>query len=91
VEQTLRVREWDIWLDLVERVNPHAYAASQALDSWLGSECIAGGLINRKEPLCIKAELPKTIHEVEEVLDSEDEEDFSPTQSQVTVASVEPT
>jgi len=89
VEQTLRVGEWRIWLDLVMKVNPDAYAASKAFDSWLGSESIAGGSIDGKELLRIEAE-STTIYEVEEAHNNEDEEDFAPTQSQIIVPSVEP-
>jgi hypothetical protein len=84
VEQTLRVAEWHTWLDLVKKVNPDAYAASMALDDWLGSESIAGGPINEKEVLRIESAVPTTIYEVEEVPDSEGEEEdeLAPTQSE---------
>jgi hypothetical protein len=85
VERTLHVGEWHIWLDLVKRVNPDAYDASQAFDSWLGSESIAGGSIAGKEMLRIE-EAP-LIDEIEEVRDSEDEGDFGPTQSEVILSS----
>ena len=75
VEQTLRVAEWHVWLELVKKINPDAYAASKAFDSWLGSESIAGGSIDDKEPLRIEAELFTTTYDVEEVRDSEAEED----------------
>jgi hypothetical protein len=81
VEQTLRVGEWNIWLMLVKKVNPDAYTASKALDSWLGSESILGGSIDGKETLQIEAELPTTLYGVEEVQDSEDDEDVARTQS----------
>ena len=90
VEQTLRVGELHIWLDLVKKVNPDVYTASEALDSWLGSESIAGGPINGKQTLRIESELPTTIYEVEEVQDSEDDEDSTATQSQAVVSSAEP-
>ncbi len=92
VEQTLRVGEWHIWLELVKKVNPDAYTASKALDSWLGSESITGGSIHGKEKLRVEAELPTTIYEVEveEVQDSKEDEDFAPTQSQAMAPSAEP-
>ena len=92
VEQTLRVREWHIWLDLVKRANPDVYTASKALDSWLGSESIAGGSIEGKETLRIEAELPTTIYDIDldEVQDSDEDEDFTPTLSQGVVQSTEP-
>jgi hypothetical protein len=90
VEQTLRVGEWRVWLELVEKVKPDAYAASKALNSWLGSESIAGGPIDGKRALRIETELPATVYEVEEVQDSDDDEDLAPTQSQAMVLSAEP-
>jgi hypothetical protein len=33
VESTLRVRELDVWVELVKRVNPSVYTVSKALDS----------------------------------------------------------
>jgi hypothetical protein len=57
-EQTLRVREWHIWLQLVQRNGLDAYRAIQALDTWLGAEGIAGRLISNKEMLCIEASVP---------------------------------
>jgi len=85
----LRVRELYPWLDLVKKVNPDVYAASKALDSWLESESIAGGHIDGKQTLRIKAKLPTTIYEVEEIQDSEDE-DPVPAQSQAIAPSAEP-
>jgi hypothetical protein len=90
VEQTLRVGEWLVWLNLVEKVNPDAYAASKALDSWLGSTSIAGGPLDGKKTLRIEAEPLTTVYEVEEVQDSEEEE-FASTQSQATEPSTGPT
>jgi hypothetical protein len=74
-EQKLRVGEWQTWLDLVKEVNPDAHTASQALDAWLGSEITTGGPIRDKDTLYIEATLPTTVYEIEEVLDSDDEED----------------
>jgi hypothetical protein len=90
VEQTLRVGEWHIWLELVKKVNPDAYAASKAFESWLGSESIAGGPIEGKEPLRIEAEPLSSTCEVEEVNDSDDDDgSFAPTQSQA-IPALEP-
>ena len=55
-------------------MNLDVYTASKVLDSWLGLESITGGPINRKQTLYIKAELPITIYEVEEVQDSKDKD-----------------
>lgn len=74
IESTLRVGELNVWFDLVKKENPDVYAASKALDSWLGPEGIAGGSISEKKTLSIEAEAPATIYEIEEVQDSEDEE-----------------
>ena len=67
VEQTLRVRELHIQLNLVKKVNLDVYTASEALNSQLGLESIASSPINRKQTLRIKSKLPTTIYEVEEV------------------------
>jgi hypothetical protein len=56
VESTLRIRELDVWVELVKRENPDVYAASKALNGWLGLEGIARGLISKKETLSIKSE-----------------------------------
>jgi hypothetical protein len=77
VEQTLRVGEWYLWLQLVQRNSPDAYRAIQALDTWLGTEGIAGGPINNKDMLCIEASVPSLTTQVEEVRDSEDDNDDS--------------
>jgi hypothetical protein len=68
----------------VKKVNPNTYATSKAFDSWLGSKSIAGGSIEGTEMLRIEAEPFTSTDEVEEVLDSEDNNDdvFAPTQSQ---------
>jgi hypothetical protein len=89
LEQTLRVGELRIWLELVKRVNPDAYAASTALDSWLGSECIAGGPLRKEETLRIEVEAPAIAYEAEEVQDSEDEEQLASTRSQSTQQSTQ--
>jgi hypothetical protein len=73
-EQTLRVREWHIWLQLVQRNGLDAYRAIQALDTWLGAEGIAGRSISNKEMLCIEASVPSLATQVEEIRDSEDDD-----------------
>ena len=91
VEQTLRVGEWSIWLELVKKVNPDAYNASKAFDTWLGSDNIASGSIDGKEPLLIEAEVTEVAEVVEEVHDNEgdgdmnEEDNFTSTPSQVSV------
>jgi hypothetical protein len=75
IESTLRVGELNVWLDLVKKENLDVYAASKALDSWLGPDGISGGSIDSKKTLSIEAEAPATIHEIDEIGDSEDEED----------------
>lgn len=72
---------WSVWLQLVQRVNPEACAASTALDAWIGQKGIQGGAIQGKETLYIEHKGPAG--QVEEVADSTDEEDSdieSPTQ-----------
>ncbi|KAL5371384.1 hypothetical protein DPSP01_014303 [Paraphaeosphaeria sporulosa] len=70
IERTLRVGQLAIWMDLVKRERQEIYAASKALESWLGPEGIAGGPISGKQTLSIKAEAPATIYKVQ---DSEDD------------------
>src|SRR5690348_10980498 len=81
IEQTLRIGELRIWLELVKRVNPEAHAASTALEAWLGSECIAGGPLKKEETLRIEVEIPTIVYEVEEIQDSEDDVEEEPTSS----------
>lgn len=85
VEQTLRIAEWRIWLQLVKKVGSDAWAASRELDMWLGPESIAGGSLGDKERLRIEADPHITAYEIEEV-DNEDEDELVCTQSQVTSA-----
>jgi hypothetical protein len=73
VEQTLRVGEWKLWLEVVKKVNPDTYKASQRLSAWLGAEGIAGQPIDGKETLFIEADGPALPTHVEEVADSEEE------------------
>jgi hypothetical protein len=77
VEKVLRVGEWRVWLELAKRVNPEAHAASMALDTWLGSDGIAGKPISGKETLCIEVAAPDS------TLDEEDEKSTSLLQSSV--------
>lgn len=89
IEQTLRIGELRIWLELVKRVNPEVHAASTALDAWLGSECIAGGPLRKEETLRIEAEAPAIVCEIGEAQDSEDEEQPTSTPSQATQQSTQ--
>lgn len=73
VEQTLRVGEWALWLEVVKKVNPDTYKASQVLDAWLGADGIAGKPISGKETLFVEADVPMPSTQVEEVADSEEE------------------
>jgi hypothetical protein len=82
VESTLRIGELDVWVELVKRENPDVYAASKALDGWLGPEGIAGGPIGEKETLSIESEAQATIYEIQDSEDDEDDECFDMSQSQ---------
>lgn len=73
LEYTLRVPEFEVWLELVKKVNPDVFKAAQILDSWLGPDGIAGGAISEKTPLGIEAEPVTTAYEIEEIQDSEDD------------------
>jgi hypothetical protein len=70
-EKTLTRPQWDVWLQLVEKIQPDACTASRKLDAWLGAEGIEGGPIQDKEPLCIEAGPAAIVGEVEEVADSD--------------------
>ncbi|KAL5401082.1 hypothetical protein PMIN03_011836 [Paraphaeosphaeria minitans] len=73
VEQTLRVGEWALWLEVVKKVNPDTYKARQVLDAWLGADGIAGKPISGKETLFVEADVPIPSTQVDEVADSEEE------------------
>jgi hypothetical protein len=70
VKKVLRLGEWRVWLELAKRVNPEAHAASMALDTWLGSDGIAGNPISGKETLCIEVAAPASTLDVEEIHDT---------------------
>tara|TARA_R110002003_G_scaffold848_2_gene21688 strand:- start:1445 stop:1693 length:249 start_codon:yes stop_codon:yes gene_type:complete len=53
----LRVPEFEVWLELVKKVNPDVFKAAQILDSWLGPDGIAGGAISEKLLLVLKPSL----------------------------------
>jgi hypothetical protein len=72
VEQTLRAGEWNIWLQLVQRVNPAAVAASHDFDAWLGPPGIEHGSLEGASRLTIEVGLRERITEV---ADSESEAD----------------
>jgi hypothetical protein len=64
VEQTLRAGEWNIWLQLVQHVNPAAIAASHDFDAWLGPPGIEHGSLKGASTLTIKAVLPYRITKI---------------------------
>lgn len=71
VEQTLRTTEWQLWLEVVEKMNPVVVTASRRLDTWLGADCLIGGPISQyRAPLRFE-----TIGRVGQVQDSEEEEE----------------
>jgi len=72
VEQTLRAGEWNIWLQLVQRVNSAAVAASHDFDAWLGPPGIEHGSLEGASTLTIEAGLP---HRITEIPDSDGEGD----------------
>lgn len=77
IERVLRIGQLQVFIDVVRRERPNLYIASRALETWLGPEGIAGGPISGKRMLEIEAESPSVVHEVEEIQDSEDEDDLS--------------
>lgn len=74
-EKTLTRLEWDLWLQLVKKIEPDVCTASRKLDAWLGAEGIEGGPIKDKEPLCIESGPAAVVGEVEELPNSDVESD----------------
>lgn len=74
-EKALTTAEWQIWLNLVKKVEEPAYTASMALDAWLGAAGIKRGPIHEKETLCIEAATPTVVIRIEEVADSDMDSD----------------
>jgi hypothetical protein len=70
-EKTLTRPEWDVWLQLIKKMEPDVYTASRKLDAWLGADGIEGGSIKNKEPLCIEAGPAAVVGEADEVADSD--------------------
>jgi hypothetical protein len=70
-EKTLTRPQWDLWIQLVKKIQPDAYTASRKLEAWLGTDGIEGGSIQHKDTLCIEAGPPMAVGEVEEVADSD--------------------
>jgi hypothetical protein len=79
VEQTLLTAEWNIWLQLVKRVNPAAVQASRDFDAWVGPLALQNGSINSAERLRLEARLDMRIHEVP---DSDNDDDEPGTESE---------
>ena len=77
IEATVRAWGLDVWLELVKKIHPDVCAASNALEDWLGPEGIAGCPIGEKEMLGIEADAPTASCAVEEVLDSEEDDNNS--------------
>ncbi|KAL5371659.1 hypothetical protein DPSP01_014104 [Paraphaeosphaeria sporulosa] len=73
IESRLAMGQLVVWVDLVKKTREDLYAASKAVERWLGPEGIAGGPISGKQTLSIKAEGLAAIYEIGEVADSEDE------------------
>jgi hypothetical protein len=55
VEQTLRVAEWTVWLQLVQRVNAPAVQLGREFDAWLGPGGLSGGPVPCAERSGIEA------------------------------------
>lgn len=71
MEQTRRVGEWKLWLEVVKKINLDTYKASRMLSAWLGAERIVGEPIDSKETLFIEAGVPAMASHVDEADDSE--------------------
>lgn len=74
IESTVRAWGLDAWIELVKKIRPDVCAASKALENWLGPEGIAGCPIGEKEMLGIEADAPTASCAIEEILDSEDDD-----------------
>jgi hypothetical protein len=70
----LRASKWDIWLQLVQRVNPAAVAASHDFDAWLGPFGIEHGSLEGASTLTFEAGLPPP-RRITEIPNSEGESD----------------
>ncbi|KAF2023213.1 hypothetical protein EK21DRAFT_118978 [Setomelanomma holmii] len=73
VEQTLKVAEWDIWLELAERVNPAAVQASRDFDARVGPAALQDGSI-KAQSLRLESRLESRITEVSESDDKVDDD-----------------
>lgn len=85
IEAVLRTGELAVWVELIKKEHPDIYAASKALETWLGPDGIAGGPISGKKTLSIEAETPAALYEIEEVQDSDDEGDDNAVRSQTQI------
>jgi hypothetical protein len=75
VEREIQTDAWNIWLQLVKRINPEAYSASLAFDRYVGQEGIYGGPIQGTDMLCIEENSPTVVYQIEEIADSAEEQD----------------
>ncbi|KAF2622811.1 hypothetical protein BU25DRAFT_296699, partial [Macroventuria anomochaeta] len=66
IEQTLGKKEWQLWLQLVAKVNPVAIEAFGIGDQWLGSKALAGGSLEGKTCLFMEGGLPQPLQSAEE-------------------------
>jgi hypothetical protein len=82
IEAVLRTGELAVWVELIKKEHPNIYAASKALETWLGLDSIAGRLISGKKTLSIEAETPAALYEIEEVQDSNNKGDNNTVRSQ---------
>lgn len=92
IERVLRVGELAVFINVVKRERPDLVDASKALESWLGPDGIAGGPISQKQTLGIESNVPLIRYEIEEIADSEEEEEdeVGTQQSPVTQESTAP-
>jgi hypothetical protein len=72
-------------VELIKKEHPNIYAASKALETWLGPDGIAGRPISRKKTLSIEAETPAALYEIEEVQDSNNKGDNNAVRSQTQI------
>jgi hypothetical protein len=75
LERVLLIGQLDVFLALVQRERPELCAAGKVLETWLGPDGISGAPISGKQKLSIETGALATVYEIEEIPDSEDEDE----------------
>lgn len=82
-----KINSWgvDVFINLVCKERPDVCLAAKQFSDWLGPDGIAGGPIDQKETLSIELNASQIAHEVEEIQDSEDDDDSGEDDGRVVV------